>query len=42
VGARLVIAKREQAADGSELLEVLRRSRATIMQATPTTWQMLL
>ena len=42
VGARLVIAKREQAADGSELLEVLRRSRATIMQATPATWQMLL
>jgi amino acid adenylation domain-containing protein len=42
VGARLVIATREQAADGSELLEVLRRSGATIMQATPTTWQMLL
>jgi len=42
VGARLVIATREQAADGSELLEVLRRSRATIMQATPSTWQMLL
>ena len=42
VGARLVIATREQAADGPELLEVLRRSRATIMQATPTTWQMLL
>jgi amino acid adenylation domain-containing protein len=42
VGARLVIATREQAADGAELLAVLRRSRATIMQATPTTWQMLL
>jgi len=42
VGARLVIATREQAVDGSELLDVLRRSRATIMQATPTTWQMLL
>ena len=42
VGARLVIATRQQATDGSELLEVLRRSRATIMQATPTTWQMLL
>ena len=42
VGARVVIATREQAAEGSELLEVLRRSRATMMQATPTTWQMLL
>jgi len=42
VGARLVIATREQAADGAELLAVLRRSRATMMQATPATWQMLL
>ena len=42
VGGRLVIATREQAADGSELLELLRRSQATIMQATPTTFQMLL
>ena len=42
VGARLVIATREQASDGSELLEVLRRERATIMQATPSSWQMLL
>ncbi len=42
VGARLVIATREQASDGSELLEVLRRERATVMQATPSTWQLLL
>jgi amino acid adenylation domain-containing protein len=42
VGARLVVATREQASDGSELLEVLRRERATVMQATPSTWQLLL
>jgi amino acid adenylation domain-containing protein len=41
-GARLVIATREQVSDGSELLEVLRREQATVMQATPSTWQMLL
>jgi amino acid adenylation domain-containing protein len=42
VGARLVIATREQASSGGELLELLQRSRATMMQATPATWQMLL
>jgi amino acid adenylation domain-containing protein len=42
VGARLVIATREQASSGAELLELLQRSRATMMQATPATWQMLL
>lgn len=42
VGGRLVIAPREVAADGIKLIEELERSRATIMQATPATWQMLL
>lgn len=42
VGARLVIVSREVAADGTQLIEELERSRATIMQATPATWQMLL
>ena len=41
VGARLVIA-REQETVGAELLRVLRRSGATVMQATPVTWQLLL
>jgi amino acid adenylation domain-containing protein len=41
-GARVVIAAREVAADGSRLAELLSRSRATVMQATPATWQLLL
>jgi amino acid adenylation domain-containing protein len=42
VGASLVIASREVAADGGQLLATLRTSGATIMQATPITWHMLL
>ncbi|MBI3417725.1 MAG: amino acid adenylation domain-containing protein [Verrucomicrobia bacterium] len=41
-GARIVIASRQVAADGKLLLELLRRSHATIMQATPATWRMML
>lgn len=42
VGARTVIASRDTAADGKRLLEALRSSGATVMQATPTTWRLLL
>src|SRR5947207_6245578 len=42
VGARVVIASREVAADGNQLLELLRRCNATVMQATPVTWKLLL
>lgn len=42
VGARVVVASREAAGDPSALAEVLERHRATAMQATPTTWRMLL
>ena len=42
VGAKLVIASREAAADGSQLLARLRTSGATVMQATPVTWKLLL
>jgi non-ribosomal peptide synthetase component F len=42
VGARIVIPTREEVTDARRLLEVLRRSAATILQATPTTWQLLL
>ena len=42
VGAKLVIASREVAADGSQLLAQLVSSGATVMQATPITWKMLL
>jgi amino acid adenylation domain-containing protein len=41
-GARLVIANEEQVADGYQLLELLKRNRATTLQATPGTWMMLI
>lgn len=41
-GARIVIASRQVAADGKLLLELLAQSKATIMQATPATWRMML
>lgn len=42
VGARVVIASRAVATNGELLADQLRDSGATIMQATPTTWQMLI
>lgn len=42
VGARLVLAREQECADGGALLQLLRRHRATVMQATPVTWQLLL
>ncbi|MBD5656983.1 MAG: amino acid adenylation domain-containing protein, partial [Candidatus Eremiobacteraeota bacterium] len=42
VGAKLVVASSEEAADGSALLDLLRRSGATVLQATPITWRFLL
>jgi len=42
VGARLVLASREATLDGMLLKKLLKDSRATVMQATPTTWQILL
>jgi amino acid adenylation domain-containing protein len=41
-GATLVLATPEQAADGRQLLSLMKRSGATMMQATPSTWRMLL
>jgi amino acid adenylation domain-containing protein len=41
-GARLVIAREQEAADGRALARLLRRHRATVLQATPVTWQLLL
>jgi amino acid adenylation domain-containing protein len=41
-GARVVVAARATAADGARLAEELGRSGATVMQATPATWRMLL
>ncbi len=42
VGGGVVIASRETAADGTRLLRALAESQATVMQATPSTWRMLL
>ncbi len=42
VGATLVIASSAAAADPHKLFDALTRHRITVMQATPTTWRMLL
>ncbi|BAY48981.1 nonribosomal protein synthetase [Scytonema sp. HK-05] len=42
VGARLVLVSREVAADGTQLLAQLTSCNATVMQATPATWRLLL
>jgi amino acid adenylation domain-containing protein/non-ribosomal peptide synthase protein (TIGR01720 family) len=42
VGAQVVLLPREQSADGTKLSEKLLQSGATIMQATPATWRLLL
>jgi len=42
VGAQVVLASSEVAADGLRLAELLRSSQVTMMQATPATWRLLL
>jgi amino acid adenylation domain-containing protein len=42
VGARVALAPAEAAADGARLSEELFRSHATVLQATPTTWRLLI
>lgn len=42
VGAKVVIASRDTAMDGMELLNLITNTNATIMQATPATWRMLM
>jgi len=41
-GARVVLVNREVAIDSSRLLEYVKRSDATMMQATPAAWRVLL
>jgi amino acid adenylation domain-containing protein len=41
-GAKLVLVSRETAADARALASVLATQRATVMQATPATWRLLL
>jgi amino acid adenylation domain-containing protein len=42
VGGRVELATQEEAIDGRLLIERLRQVRPTIMQATPSTWRMLI
>ena len=42
VGAKTVLVSREIAADGAALASVMSKHGATMLQATPTTWQLLL
>ena len=40
-GGRVVIATRETTCDGLRLADLIKRSKATVMQATPATWRLL-
>lgn len=42
VGARVIIATTEEAADPEKLSELIKLRQATVMQATPATWRMLI
>ena len=42
VGAQVVIARSETAREGKSLLALLEQSKATLLQATPVTWRLLL
>jgi len=42
VGAKAILVSQETVKDASKLIKILADSQATIMQATPTTWQMLI
>ncbi len=42
IGARVVLVSGEETRDGQRLMERLETSGATVMQATPATWRMLL
>ena len=41
-GAKIVLAERHQTMDGEQLLQLLKDKWISVMQATPSTWQMLL
>jgi amino acid adenylation domain-containing protein len=42
VGARVMVVEREAAADGARLAAEIERTGATVLQATPATWRLLL
>jgi amino acid adenylation domain-containing protein len=41
LGARIVLASREEAADAQRLMALLEQHQVSVLQATPTTWSML-
>jgi len=41
-GARIILVSRETASDGFQLLKEIEHNQPTVMQATPSTWRMLL
>ena len=40
-GARLIVADSKDVVDGNRLMDLLSKSGATFMQATPATWRLL-
>ena len=42
VGARIVLATRDDATDGHALLQLIRTQEISLLQATPSTWRLLL
>jgi amino acid adenylation domain-containing protein/thioester reductase-like protein len=42
VGASVIVVSQENSTDGTKLIERIDETKATIIQATPATWQMLL
>lgn len=42
LGAKIFLASRQTTADGEKLMQALEESGATVLQATPATWQLLL
>ncbi len=40
-GAKITIASRDDARDGNELLKKIKKEKVTVVQATPSTWKML-
>jgi amino acid adenylation domain-containing protein len=41
-GGQLILASQQTASDGTMLAELIESSQATVMQATPTTWRLLI
>jgi amino acid adenylation domain-containing protein len=42
IGAKVVLVPKETAMDGARLMDLLRKSGASLLQATPATWRLLL